>query len=144
MDTFRHFCMRFQFFQSIPETVRRQDSANSLYSCAPYPTQSLKNLHRRKGGGCLGSCIKIYRALGTLHPKRTFNRIAANDCSEPNFPLAASQLKSVFESGSFLLWLALAHFKPQLGSNFRRSIFQKADVSERRSANFFRKIHLLF
>ena len=80
VGSLRHFCIRFQFFQIIPETARRQDSANSLYLCAPYPTQNLKNLHRRKGGGCLGSCIKIYRALGTLHPKRTFNRIAANDC----------------------------------------------------------------
>jgi hypothetical protein len=57
-----------------------------------------------------------------------FVTYAANGSTEPNFPLAASQLKSVFESGSFLLWQALAHFKPQLGSNFRRSIFQKADV----------------
>ena len=48
-----------------------------------YPTQSLKNLHRRKGGGCLGRYIKIYGALGTLYAKQTFNPIAANDCSEP-------------------------------------------------------------
>jgi hypothetical protein len=41
-------------------------------------TQSLKKLHRRKGGGYFGLCINIYKALGTLHPKRTFNRIAAN------------------------------------------------------------------
>ena len=80
VDFLRRFCIKFQFFQIIPETARRQDSANSLYLCAPYPTQSLKNLHRRKGGGCFGLCIKIYRALGTLHPKRTFNRIAANYC----------------------------------------------------------------
>ena len=48
-----------------------------------YPTQSLKNLHRRKGGGCLGRYIKIYGALGTLYAKQTFNRIAANGCYEP-------------------------------------------------------------
>ena len=58
----------------------QRDSANSLYSGAPYPTQSLKNLHRRKGGGYFGLCIKIYRAHGSLYAKRTFNRIAANDC----------------------------------------------------------------
>jgi hypothetical protein len=75
--------MRFQFFQIIPETVRLKDNANFLYSCSSYPTQSLKKLHRRKGGGYFGLCIKIYHALGTLCAKRTFNRIAANDCSEP-------------------------------------------------------------
>ena len=58
----------------------QRDSANSLYSGAPYPTQSLKNLHRRKGGGCLGRYINIYKALGKLYAKRTSNRIAANDC----------------------------------------------------------------
>ena len=67
----------------------QRDSANSLYSGAPYPTQSLKNLHRRKGGGYFGLCIKIYRALGTLYAKQTFNRIAANDCYEPKVPNAA-------------------------------------------------------
>ena len=51
-----------------------------------YPTQSFKNLDRKMGGGCLGLCVKIYRALGTLHLKRIFNRIAANDCSEPKVP----------------------------------------------------------
>ena len=50
------------------------------------PDAQLKNLHRRKGGGCLGSCIKIYRTLGTLNAKRTFNRIAANGCNEPKVP----------------------------------------------------------
>jgi len=45
-----------------------------------YPTQSLKNLHRRKGGGYFGLCIKIYKAIGALPAKQTFNRIAANDC----------------------------------------------------------------
>ena len=54
VGSFRHFYLRFQFFQIIPETVEWQDSANSLYLCAPYPTQSIKNLHRRKGGGCFG------------------------------------------------------------------------------------------
>ena len=54
VDFLRRFCIKFQFFQIIPETARRQDSANSLYLCAPYPTQNLKNLHRRKGGGCFG------------------------------------------------------------------------------------------
>ena len=48
-----------------------------------YPTQSLKNLHRRKGGGYFGLCIKIYKAIGTLPAKQTSNRIAANDCNEP-------------------------------------------------------------
>ena len=80
VGSFRHFYLRFQFFQIIPETMRQKDSANYLYSGAPYPTQSLKNLHRRKGGGCLGRYIKIYGALGTLYAKLTSNRIAANDC----------------------------------------------------------------
>ena len=83
VDFLRRFCMRFQFFQIIPETVTRQDNANSPYLCAPYPTQSLKNLHRRKGRGCFGLCIKIYRTLGTLYAKQTSNRIAANGCYEP-------------------------------------------------------------
>jgi hypothetical protein len=43
-------------------------------------TQSLKNLHRRKGGGYFGLCINIYKAIGTLYAKQTFNRIAANGC----------------------------------------------------------------
>ena len=77
-DFLRHFSMRFQFFQIIPETVR--NCADFIYSCAQYPTQSLKNLHQRKGGGCFGRYINIYRALGTLYAKQTFNRIAANDC----------------------------------------------------------------
>ena len=47
------------------------------------PDAQLKKLHRRKGGGYFGLCIKIYRALGTLYAKQTFNRIAANDCYEP-------------------------------------------------------------
>ena len=51
VGSLRHFYLRFQFFQIIPETMRQKDSANSLYSCAPYPTQSLKNLHRIKGEG---------------------------------------------------------------------------------------------
>ena len=42
------------------------------------PDAKLKNLHQRKGGGCLGRYIKIYRALGTLYAKLTSNRIAAN------------------------------------------------------------------
>ena len=67
----------------------QRDNVNSLYSCAPYPTQSLKNLHRRKGGSCFGLCIKIYRALGTLYAKQTFNRIAANGCYEPILTNAA-------------------------------------------------------
>ena len=80
VDSFRHFYLRFQFFHIIPETVKLKDNANFLYSCSSYPTQSIKNLHRKKGGGCFGRYINIYRALGTLYAKRTFNRIAANDC----------------------------------------------------------------
>ena len=98
MDSCRHFYLRFQFFQIIPETVRQQNSVNYPYLCTSYPTQNLKNLHRRKGGGCLGSCIKIYRALGTLHPKRTFNRIAANYCSEPK-PTGAARHANVCTLG---------------------------------------------
>ena len=75
-----------------------------------YPTQSLKNLHRRKGGGCLGSCIKIYTALGALYAKQTFNRIAANGCLEPKptdsaecmngkNPLQSSLLGALIRSG---------------------------------------------
>ena len=75
--------------------MRQKDSANYLYSGAPYPTQSLKNLHRRKGGGCFGRYIKIYRALGTLYAKRTFNRIAANDCFKLNLANAAKIPNSV-------------------------------------------------
>ena len=73
----------------------QRDSANSLYSGAPYPTQSLKNLHRRKGGGYFGLCIKIYRALGTLYAKRTFNRIAAKDYFKLNLANAADIPNSV-------------------------------------------------
>ena len=64
-------------FNSSKYTARQRKLS---FSCAPYPTQSLKNLHRRKGGGYFGLCIKIYRAHGSLYAKRTFNRIAANDC----------------------------------------------------------------
>ena len=44
----------------------QRENANSFYSCAPYPTQSLKNLNQRKRGGRFELCIKIYRALGPL------------------------------------------------------------------------------
>ena len=49
VGSLRHFCIRFQFFQIILETVRQQNNVNSLYSCAPYPTQSLKKPPSRKG-----------------------------------------------------------------------------------------------
>lgn len=38
----------------------------------------------------MGQYIKIYRALGPLNVKQTFNRIAANGCSEPILPNAAA------------------------------------------------------
>ena len=50
------------------------------------PDAKLKNLHRIKGGGYFGLCIKIYKAIGTLYAKQTFNRIAANGCNEPISP----------------------------------------------------------
>ena len=50
MDSFRYFYLKFQFFQIIPKTVRQQNSVNSLYSGAPYPTQSLKKPPPKKGG----------------------------------------------------------------------------------------------
>ena len=49
VSSLRHFCIRFQFFQIIPETMRQKDSANYLYSGAPYPTQSLKKPPPKKG-----------------------------------------------------------------------------------------------
>ena len=75
--------------------MRLKDNANFLYSCSSYPTQSLKNLHRRKGGGYFGLCIKIYRALGELYAKQTFNRIAAKDYFKLNLANAAEIPNSV-------------------------------------------------
>jgi hypothetical protein len=92
---FRYFCIRFQFLQLIPETVRQQNSINYPYLCTSYPTQSLKNLHRKKGGGCLELWVKIYRSHGSLYAKQTFNRIAANDCFKLNLANAAEIPNSV-------------------------------------------------
>ena len=48
-----------------------------------------------RGGGCLGLCIKVYGALGTLYAKQTFNQIAANDCFKLNLANAAEIPNSV-------------------------------------------------
>ena len=66
-------------------------------------TQSLKNLHRRKGGDCLGRYTKIYGALGTLYAKQTFNRIAANGCLEPKSTDAAASSNGRDEHGADVL-----------------------------------------
>ena len=83
VDSLRHFCIRFQFLQIIPETMRQKDNVNSLYSCAPYPTLSLKTSTEERVEAIFGLCINIYKALGTLYAKQTSNRIAANGCYEP-------------------------------------------------------------
>jgi hypothetical protein len=59
VDFLRRFCMRFQFFQIIPETVRRQDNANSPYLCAPYPTLSLKTSTEERGEANLSNTSRF-------------------------------------------------------------------------------------
>ena len=51
VDSLRHFCMRFQFFQIIPETMRQKDSTN-------YPCRAQRSI--------------IYRVLGSRWSARFF------------------------------------------------------------------------
>ena len=59
VDFLRRFCMRFQFFQIIPETMRRQDSAN-------YPFGAQRSV--------------IYRVLGSRWSARFFAYVPSYFC----------------------------------------------------------------
>ena len=61
----RHFCIKFQFLHFTPETMRQKDSANDLYSGAPYPTQSLKKPPPKNGGRLFG--VMRQNLQGTWH-----------------------------------------------------------------------------
>ena len=80
VDFLRRFCIKFQFFQIIPETARRQDSANSLYLCAPYPTQNLKTSTEERGEAVWGPASRFTGHLAHYTQSRhliALQRIAA-------------------------------------------------------------------
>ena len=70
VDSLRHFCMRFQFFQIILETVRQQNNANFLYSCSSYPTQSLKTSTEERVEAILGYASRFTGHLARFTQSR--------------------------------------------------------------------------